>query len=94
MRQLYLAVALPKIMYGIDTWYIPPYKPVGATKNSGSVATLRALQKLQQMATLAITGTLRTTPTDFLDMHAGTLPMGASTVESLPQGPRQNANTA
>ncbi len=73
MRQLYLVVALPKIMYGIDTWYIPPHKPVSATKNSGLVGTLRALQKLQQMATLAITGTLHTTPTDFLDMHASTL---------------------
>ena len=25
MRQLYLSVALPKITYGIDIWYTPPY---------------------------------------------------------------------
>ena len=31
MRQLYLAVALPKITYGIDIWYTPPTKPAGHT---------------------------------------------------------------
>ena len=75
MRQLYLAVALPKITYGIDIWYSPPTKPIGAAKSTGSVGTLRSLQKLQRMATLAITGALRSTPTDLLDAHAGVLPM-------------------
>ena len=75
MRLLYLAVAPPKIAYGIDIWYLPPHKPVGATRNVGSVGMLRALQKVQRMATLAITDSLRTTPTDILDAHAGTLPM-------------------
>ena len=50
MRQLYLAVALPKIAYGIDVWYLPPHKPVGATRNVGSVGTLRALQKVQRIS--------------------------------------------
>jgi hypothetical protein len=75
MRRLYLAVALPKITYGIDIWYSPPTKPTGAARNTGSVGTLKSLQKLQRMATLAITGALRTTPTDLLDAHAGVLPM-------------------
>ena len=75
MRQLYLAVALPKITYGLDVWYLPPNKPIGATKNVGSVGTLKSLQKLQRIATLAITGALRSTPTDLLDAHAGVLPM-------------------
>ena len=75
MRQLYLAVALPKIVYGLEVWYVPPSKPVGATKNTGSVGTLRALQKLQRITMLAITGALRTTATDLLDAHAGVLPM-------------------
>ena len=55
MRQLYLAVALPKITYGIDIWYTPPHKPVGRTRNSGSVGALRNLTKIQRIATLAIT---------------------------------------
>jgi ribonuclease HI len=75
MRQLYLAVALPKITYGLDVWYLPPAKRAGAIKNSGSVGTLKSLQKLQRIATLAINGALRSTPTDLLDAHAGVLPM-------------------
>jgi len=75
MRQLYLSVALPKITYGLDVWYTPPNKPIGFTKNSGSVGILHNLQKIQRMATTAITGTLRSAPTDLIDAHAGLLPM-------------------
>jgi ribonuclease HI len=75
MRQLYLAVALPKITYGLDVWYTPPSKPAGSTKNTGSVGVLRNLEKAQRLATTAITGTLRSAPTDLIDAHAGLLPM-------------------
>ena len=75
MRQLYLSVALPKIVYGVDVWYAPPSKPAGCTRNTGSAGVLRNLQKVQRMATLAITGTLRTTPNDFIDVHANVFPM-------------------
>ena len=75
MRQLYLAVALPKITYGIDIWYTPPSKPVGQARNSGSAGVLRSLTKVQRIAALAITGTLRTSPNDYVDVHAGILPM-------------------
>ena len=75
MRQMYLSVALPKITYGIDVWYTPPTKRAGTTKSSGSVTILRNLQKIQRIATLAITGTLRSTPNDFVDIHAHTFPI-------------------
>jgi hypothetical protein len=75
MRQLYLAVALPKITYGINIWYTPPTKPAGYTKNTGSAGALRNLQKAQRIATLAITGTLRSSPNDFVDIHAGVYPI-------------------
>ena len=75
MRQLYLAVALPKITYGIDIWYTPPSKPIGYTRNTGSVGALRNLEKIQRIATLAITGTLRSSPNDYVDIHANVLPM-------------------
>ena len=75
MRQLYLAVALPKIVYGIEVWYTPPSKPEGYSRNTGSVQALRNLKKIQRMATLAITGTLRTSPNDYVDLHARTFPM-------------------
>jgi ribonuclease HI len=44
-------------------------------KNSGSSAALRQLQKTQRIATLAITGTLRSSPNDFMDAHTGLLPI-------------------
>ena len=75
MRQLYISVALPKITYGLDVWYTPPTKPAGFTKNTGSVGVLRNLQKIQRLATTAITGTLRSAPTDLIDAHAGLWPM-------------------
>jgi ribonuclease HI len=75
MRRLYISVAIPKITYGVDTWYTPPTKPAGQTKNSGSARALRSLQKIQRIATLAITGTLRSSPTDLVDIHAGILPI-------------------
>ena len=40
MRQLFIAMALPKITYGLDIRYTPPTKPIGYTKNTGSVGTL------------------------------------------------------
>jgi ribonuclease HI len=75
MRQLYISVALPKITYGLDIWYTPPTKRAGQTRSTGSAAALRQLQKTQRIATLAIIGALRTTPTDFADAHAGLLPI-------------------
>jgi hypothetical protein len=43
MRQLYLAVALPKVLYGIDVWYTLPTKSAGQARNSGSAGVLRSL---------------------------------------------------
>jgi hypothetical protein len=75
MRQLYLSVAVPKMSYGLDVWYTPPTKPIGATRNQGSVTALKGLTKAQRIAALAITGALRTTPTDLVDTHAEILPI-------------------
>ena len=44
MRHLYIAVALPRITYGLDVWYTPPRKKAGQTRNSGSAAALRQLK--------------------------------------------------
>lgn len=75
MWQLYLAVAVPKMTYGLDTWYTPPNKELGKKRNSGSVGALKEFTKLQRIAILAINGALRSSPTDLLDAHAGLLPM-------------------
>jgi hypothetical protein len=75
MQQLYMAVAIPKMTYGAEVWYTPLIKPIGAARNAGSVGALRGLQKTHRIVILAINGALRTTPTDMLDTHAGTLPI-------------------
>ena len=82
MQQLYKSVALPKITYGIVTWYTPPNKHNGQSKNSSSVAALHNLKKIQRITALAITGTLRTSPNDFLDVHANILPMELALLKS------------
>ena len=78
MHQLYITVALPKITYGLDIWYYPPNKQEDRTRNSGSVTFLHNLQKIQCTAALAITKTLRTSPNDYIDVHANILPLELS----------------
>ena len=75
MRRLYMTVAIPKMTYGAEIWYSPPRKIPGAKRMTGSVRIMRQLTKIQRIATLAINGALRTTPTDTLDIHAGMLPL-------------------
>jgi hypothetical protein len=75
MRRLYITVAIPKMTYGLDIWYTPPNKPVGKKKNTGSVKALKELSKLQRLATTAINGAFKTSPTDLLDTHSVLLPM-------------------
>ena len=75
MQQLYLSVALPKITYGLDIWYTPASKRPGQTRNTRSARELHQLQKTQRIASLAIIGALRTTPINFVDAHAGLLPI-------------------
>ncbi|KAJ7250085.1 hypothetical protein B0H12DRAFT_1004343, partial [Mycena haematopus] len=60
--------------YGLPVWY----KPVSAnsdTQRSGSVLVSKALGKVQRLACKIITGGLRTTATDILDVHANVLPV-------------------
>ena len=70
MRQLYVSVTLPCMLYGIDVWFSPPHREPGRKRCSGSAGPLRKLESTQRIATLAITGALRTMPTDLLDLHA------------------------
>jgi hypothetical protein len=58
MRQLYLTVAIAKIMYAAEIWYTPPTKAPGAKKRTGSVSALRKLKTVQRMVAIAITGAM------------------------------------
>lgn len=75
MLKLYKTVLTPKITYGIDTWYQPVTRPEGSRHQLGSVGVLKQLTKIQIMAAIAITGALKLTAMDILEIHAGILPM-------------------
>ena len=73
-RKLYIGVALPRILYGLDVWCHPKRN----IKVGGKVTIPAAHRKLattQREGALAITGGYRTSPTDALNAHAALLPM-------------------
>ncbi|KAL1738186.1 hypothetical protein HDZ31DRAFT_51377, partial [Schizophyllum fasciatum] len=74
MRTLYKAVAEPKMTYGLEVWYTPIHRVDGHKRDSGSIGYTRRYAKIQRIAALAITGALRTTPNDLVDLHANLLP--------------------
>jgi hypothetical protein len=75
MRQLYTAVAIPKFTYAADIWFTPVRRLAGRKKATGSVGVVRKLTSVQRIATIAITGAMKTTATDVLEAHANILPI-------------------
>jgi Reverse transcriptase (RNA-dependent DNA polymerase) len=59
-RQLYIGVALPRILYGADVWCGPPEGEYPGPKDPGSAKVIRQLTSIQHSGAIAITGTLRT----------------------------------
>lgn len=74
MRQLYLAVAVPKMLYAADLWFSPVFHTGSNTLQRGSIGVAKRLTSIQRLAAIAITGALRTTATDTLEAHAHLLP--------------------
>lgn len=73
MKRLYYAVAIPKMTYAADVWFTPIR--AGPNRKQGSVGTVKKMATVQRIATLAITGALKSSATDTLDLHAFTLPI-------------------
>ena len=73
-RQLYISVAIPRTLYAIDVWGARFKRRAGA-QSAGKVTENNKLTSVQRAGTLAITGGLRTSPTDALDAHAFLLPL-------------------
>ena len=70
MWQLYQAVAVPSFMYAVDVWFTPVDRTMGGQVAKGLVGTARKLRSVQWITTMAITGALRTSATDVMEVHA------------------------
>ena len=69
MRNYYLTVAVPKMLYAADIFLEP------ATKRSkGTKGHINKLARIQRQAALYITGAMMTMANDTLDTHANLLP--------------------
>jgi ribonuclease HI len=74
-RKIYVGVAIPRILYGADVWCVPAHETHTDKKRKGSISAIKKLTTMQRAGTLAITGGLRTSPTEALDAYASILPM-------------------
>jgi ribonuclease HI len=74
MRQLYLSVAMPKMLYAVDLWFRPLYIGTNDKQQSGSIGIARRVGRVQRLAAISILGTMRSTASDTLEVHAKLLP--------------------
>ncbi|KAF8424398.1 hypothetical protein L210DRAFT_3359087, partial [Boletus edulis BED1] len=72
MKRLYEAVAIPKMLYAIDIWGTDLLKRGRGKKEKGWGARgfAKQIDKVQRLATLLITGGMRSTATDTLFAHS------------------------
>ncbi|KIK14245.1 hypothetical protein PISMIDRAFT_17420 [Pisolithus microcarpus 441] len=75
LKHLYLAVAIPKMLYAIDVWCTPPYSFDKTKKTRGSLSVIMRINHVQRQALTTITGVFCTTATDVLEIYTNTLPI-------------------
>jgi ribonuclease HI len=75
IRQLYLAIAVPRMLYAADI-FLTPQQNVGKQRkhNRNGRAIINKLASIQRQATIMITGAMKTTATDVLEVMANLLP--------------------
>jgi hypothetical protein len=74
-RQLYQAVAIPKMLYAADIWFTPVYRTGSDSSQRGSLGVVSKMSTVQRIAAITITGAMRSTTTDTLEAHANLLPI-------------------
>jgi len=75
MRQLYQAIAIPKMLYAADLWFTPAFRDGSDVPERGSLGVAKRMTTVQRMAALAMTGAMRSTATDILEVHANLPPI-------------------
>ena len=73
LRRLYLAVVVPRMLYGADVFLGPALRCESFKDRKGGCATLGKLAAIQRSVALMIVGGLCTLPNNLLDMHANML---------------------
>jgi hypothetical protein len=77
MRKLYLAIAVPRMLYGADL-FLTPYRRnntiAPATQPSYNTTLIKAMATIQRKAAIMITGAMKTTSAAALDAMANILP--------------------
>jgi ribonuclease HI len=73
-KQLFISVALPRILYAADVWCTPSSCEHSGPQAVGSAKVTRQITSIQRAGALAITGGLRSSPTDALNASAFLLP--------------------
>ena len=76
-KKLYMSVAIPRVLYAVDIWCTPTNCEHPGPKAIGSAKVTRQIASIQRAGALAITGGLRSSPTDALDASAFLLPAPA-----------------
>jgi len=71
MRQLYTSIAIPRMSYVAEVWFVMPHKhSASSKKRTGSVKFTQKLQSAQRRAVITMLGAMRTTAGDVLNAHA------------------------
>jgi len=73
-RKLYISIALPRILYAADIWCLAERGARTRTSKIGPTKALDSITTIQRAGVLAITGGLRTSATDALNVHAHLVP--------------------
>jgi len=74
VRKLYLSITVPRMLYAADI-FLTPQQKVGkkAGNDKPKQAIVNKLASIQRQAAIMITGAMKTTATDILDIMAGLL---------------------
>ena len=81
-RQLYLAVAAPRITYAADVWYTPLHENDRTQRTVGMSGLTRKLNAIQRVAAIAITGALSTAAGDAAMIHADLYDAGLTLLDT------------